>query len=272
MTRIEQILTRARTVLADKLAERWTDDDLLLLLDEGHKDLCQQAKILKARANVPLVFGSPYFSLPEDCWQLTRVTYDNTVIPFVTHTELDNAHGTNSRASRHTFNSSLAYDWQTDTGEPEAVIYDRRNMTEGKVYPIPKLQPIATLFGVAAAVEDGSVIPVFGVTTETSAGDINPFGVLTDYAIAPVLDCYYLQIPATLTEVTDDLVTPAMFDTALKYYVIGNAFLMDIAEEYQAKGLQQLGFYTRDLDLATKSSAGDHQQAAASRTTYRTGF
>lgn len=277
MTRIERILKNARLVLADKNADRWSDDDLLSILDEGHKDLCQHSKILKARAEVTLVFGSPYFDLPEDCWQLTRATYDNSFLPFVTYAQLDQAYVNNDSSWRTQQPiSGPTLDWQTDTGKPEAIVYDRRNMTEGRIYPIPDENDtdqatFSSPYGVTTSVEDGTVVPVFGFADD-APGASQVFGTLTDYIDAPEIICYYLQIPADLELVTDSLVTPIMFDTALKYYVIGNAFLIDIAEEYQAKGLQQLGFYNRELELANKTSAMDHQRAAASRTTYRTGF
>jgi len=264
-------------VLADKNADRWTDEDLLSILDEGHKDLCQHSEILKARVEVPLVFDTSFFPLPDDCWQLTRVTHDNSFMPFVTYTQLDQAYVNNDSSWRTQQPiSGPTIDWQTDTGQPEAIIYDRRNMTEGKVYPIPALADTAAAtfsspYGVTTGVVGGTVTPIFGLADD-NLNISSPFGLLTDYAIEPSLTCYYLQIPGELTAVTDDLATPIMFDTALKYYVIGNAFLIDLAEEYQAKGLQQLGFYNRELELADKTSSRDHQRAAATRTTYRTGF
>lgn len=273
MTRIERIIKNARMVLADKNADRWTDDDLLSILDEGHKDLCQQSKILTARAEVTLTVDSPFFTLPDDCWQLTRATFDNQVLPFVTYNQLDELSSIAPHCnSIRDYNSA---DWQTDVGLPEAIVYDRRNMSEGRVYPTPDANALeqatfSSPFGVSTESEDGTVLPVFGFSD--SAPGTDPFGLLTAYSDTPELACYYLQIPADLEELTDDLATPRMFDTALKYYVIGNAFLTDLAEEYQAKGVQQLGFYSRELELAMKTSARDHQRAGASHTTYRTGF
>lgn len=263
MTRIEKILKNARMVLADKDSERWTDEDLLSILDEGHKDLCQHSQILKGRVVLPLSPGNPYFVLPENCWMLTRVTYDNEVLPFVTHTQMDGRKHPSFSGSRPTIDSVI--DWETETGEPEAIIYDRRNMNEARVYPIPEAdettEAFSSVFGVVTAIDDPA----------TSAPN-QPMGVAVEEDGTPSLKCYYLQKPEDIIDITDELATPMMFDTALKYYVIGNAFLMDIAEEYQAKGLQQLGFYNRELELANKTTKVDHVQGAAGRTMYRTGF
>ena len=44
-TRIEKILKSARVTLADKNGERWTDADLISILDEGHKIRNPDARI-----------------------------------------------------------------------------------------------------------------------------------------------------------------------------------------------------------------------------------
>ena len=111
-------------------------------------------------------------------------------------------------------------------------------------------------------------MPAFGFA-DNLVGEASPFGLLTDLAIAPSIVCQYIKIPDDIESVTDELALPRMYDTALKYYVTAQAFLTDLNEEYQAKGAQQLSFYTRELELAMKSAQRDNQRAASSRTTYR---
>lgn len=269
-TRIEQILTHARLVLADKESQRWTNEDLLLLLDEGHKDICRHSEILTGVQEVSLTPGSAYFTLPVDCWMLTRIAYLDYVLPFITHEQLDSRYPISNYVAASS--SHLSVDWQQDEGTPEALIFDRTNVGEGKLYPIPDntIRADTTFssdFGLVASSSDAFLSNPFGVITAAVTQD---FGVVVD-ELSPIL-CYYVKNPAAIDSIYDNLATPAMFDTALKYYVIGNAFMMDLDQEYQAKGVQQLGYYNRELELAQRSASRDNARAAANTTSYRRGF
>jgi len=178
--------------------------------------------------------------------------------------------------------------WEEDTGYPLAILYDRRNVNEFKVYPVPDESILGieyqfinnNLFGVITSLQEFSVVPSFGVTVSTE-GDANIkvyevepiFGVTTDIDdFKGRFKCYYLRIPPDLTSVTDTLLTPPMLDTALKYYVIGHAFLNDLNETYQSKGAQQLQFYQRELAKAVETSSIDSTRAAQSDVAYMTPF
>ena len=135
MTRIERILKGCRVTLADRNGETWTDDDLLTILNEGHKDLCRHSQILKGRFDLALELGKVYYTLPDDVWMLQRVTYDNEPLPLVSHSYLDASQVVNRARD---FGLDLCRsDWESDEGEPEAILYDKRNVNEIKVYPIP---------------------------------------------------------------------------------------------------------------------------------------
>lgn len=288
-TRIERILELARVSLADKQKQRWSDSDLLLILDEGHKDFCRQTQLLHGRTEVLLEVGNPYITLPEDCWLLTRVEYAGVSIPFTTTTKLD--HQPVRRGNDFDYYSST--DWESDVGRPEALIYDRRNLGEARLYPIPDetiydvrytfSTPApafvgAELLGEVTGVDDYTLSSDFGVVTGFFEPGVNDyfssdFGVVVEGAATDdQLIVWYIRNPAEVAAVSDDLDTPAMFDTALKYYVVGQAYLNDINEEYQAKGAQQLAFYQRELDIANKTQQRDGTRAAVHETSYRRGI
>jgi len=343
-TRIERILSNARLTLADPNKERWDDPTLIAILNEAQIDFCQQTQMLHDRINVPIVLGNPYFALPDDCWKLTRVLYKNSFIPLVTHQELDNLSMVHTNGiSAITAGSN----WEVATGSPIAVIYDRRNMLEGKIYPIPDkplnetayqfislpsetfsdtdYYGVTSLFvdgellnnyGVTSAIaditQDSTVEPVYGVASAlTIAFQVDApedgFGVVIDvedYEVIPIfgsmvgiedieikdtfedaygfvdtiieassfLKCYYLQNPADIIDVTSNISIPSMYDTALKFYVCGQAFMNDIDTGYQQKGAAQMRIYERHVTTAKKDSAHDFTRAGQFETTYRSGF
>ena len=268
-TRIEKILSNARLTLADPNKERWDDATLVAILDEAQVDFCQQTQMLHERINVPIFANNPYFELPDNCWQLTRVLYENHPIPLVTHQELD---------------SNNAYDWEILKGKPAAIIYDRANMLEGKVYPIPddrfRAEQDIGYLGITTSAEGATLLNTYGVVTDvvdSNSVDIQYdmlFGVVSNFRLEDIisyLKCYFLNNPADLVDVTSTLSTPSMYDTALKFYVCGQAFMNDIDTGYQQKGGDQMRIYERHITNAKKDSAHDFTRAGQFETMYRSG-
>jgi hypothetical protein len=245
-TRVEKILSNARLTLADPKKERWDDDTLLAILNEAQIDFCQQTQMLHERIDVPIIIGNPYFSLPDDCWQLTRVLYDNSPLPLVTHHELDNT--TMSRRFLDFGLPTAGSRWEVTKGEPQAIIYDRRNMLEGKIYPIPdrpledtaynfvgtpsetffqtELYGVATLFveadlvdtyGVVSSLadltQDTNLTPDYGVVSALTIADQidtpkDGFGIIVD-----ITDYEFEQTFGTVVDITDDAVVDTFEDT-----------------------------------------------------------
>lgn len=293
MNRIERILKQSRITLADKNAERWSDEDLLSILSEGHRDLCLHSSILTGKYDLYLEVGEQQYTLPDDVWELTRVTYGERVLPLVSHSDLDDQ-------TLAKFNIDYGLDvaadnWEASTGSPCAILYDRRNVNELKVFPIPD-ESITDrdyeldltnpeqfygdgAFGVVTSIGDYTFDSPFGCITglydpRVSKEVIDPvFGVVSSIQeTSTILRCYYKKVPDHIEAVTDTLLTPPMFDTALKYYVIGHAFMNDLNQEYQAKGAQQLGFYDRELQMIKNTAKRSATQASQFTTPYRGAF
>lgn len=391
-TRVEKILTNARRMLADPTAQRWDDDTLIAILNEAQIDFVQQTQMLNERVTVPIFLDTPFFPLPDDCLQLTRVLYRDVSLPLVTHNELDSTYNNKF--------ASAATNWELSTGEPKAVIYDRRNSTEGKLYPIPNTPLLKELYtydsegmiitrdvpiyshetyninnyGVVALFEGVTLMQangvvagptnptyaythlgvttgatttndsLFGCTTSISGADsidrfgvlcdllddtqdteiIGYYGILTEFIETTEVDseddnlgviiaaedyevvgdfgvistiedeftplehvfgvvseveessssviCYYLSQPKDLVDISSELTIPQQYDTALKFYVCGQAFMLDNDAGFQQKGAAQLQVYERHLKNAKKDSLRDFSRAAQFETLYRRGF
>lgn len=181
-TRVEKILANARITLADPKQERWDDPTLIAILNEAQIDFSQQTQMLHARIDVPIVIDNPYFTLPEDCWLLTRALYNNAVLPLVTHQELDTTSG--ARWYVDFGLPTAGTDWESTKGEPQAIIYDRANMLEGKIYPIPNkpLKEVAYIFD-SEETETFFEVELFGVTTLVANADLlDDLGVISSLA------------------------------------------------------------------------------------------
>jgi hypothetical protein len=307
-TRIETILLRARDTLADPNGERWSTDRLLRLLDEGQKDVAKHTKLLKGQTTIPLVEGQAIYELPSDVWLITRAAFDDCRISLYTYDQLDELVRTRALDNNYdrynergnSYNSSEpgfgGYCWETDTGaEVQALVYDRRNLNEIRVYPIPN-EDISTnsytfetddpefegaeLLGVTADITDYSFDTVFGVVTELYDPQVEIenfqeiYGVLTGINESEgVINIWYIKMPTEITTVDDTLETPAMFDTALKHYLVANAFDDDYDTRFAEKSAKALVYYERELGIAQDTQANDGVRDSQVNTTdYRGAF
>ena len=207
-TRVERLLTTARITLADPHKQRWDDATLIAILDEAQRDFCQQTHVLTDVQDVPILIGNPYFDLPDNCWLITRVLYDNKPLPLVTHQELDVGTSVSRQSSVDWIFSSSS--WEVDTGTPQAIIYDRRNLERGKIYPIPdRAQNEMNYQNVGTVSETFFETTDYGVTT-TTPDDVellSDYGVMASLASleegTELVEIYGVTTAITIADATD---------------------------------------------------------------------
>lgn len=260
--RITNILNKARITLGDKKKERYTDLDLLLILDEGQKDFAKQTNILKSVIELQPTQGQVFATIPDDCYRITRATKDGTKFPMLTYDDVDHIICNVSFMDDY-FNISSG--WESEYGEVQALIYDKSNIDKIRLYPIPEItdNDLSSDFGVLTSVDqlvnDGSVSSQYGVVSNFSEA-------------SGIIRLYCCNLPSEVTQVTDVLDIPPMFDEALKYYVIAHSFLNDLDSGWQEKGLQQLRFYEREVEKAQANTSNNHVNLGDSTTNYRSPF
>lgn len=372
MSRIANILERARDSLADHDKQRWSDARLLRLVDEAQKDLARHSKLLKGTTEVPLFTGQAEYKLPEDLELITRATFDNAEIGFYSFDQMDEQVRKSVLSNTNEYDSynsdfSIATDWQTDEGSGTlALIYDNRDMQSIRVYPIPIAKDSTYSFhnagyfedvlyitdspyGVLATVEEtDTLVDVLGVAVSADSiiyvvtpdcdgvvsteevdfdspygllaeiedhvqsisfhddgvlgvstsideySEDSPFGVIAALYDPSVgvetldgpmgvasgvsetdvgLKVWYIRTPATVVGVNDSLELPSLFDTAIRHYVVGNAFLDDNDAAYRQKGQDAIALYDRELNLASDiEKKSGIRKATALTTSYRGPF
>ena len=279
-TRVADIITRARDTLADPKKERWSDDRLLRLLDEAQKDFARQTSLLKGYANIPLFPFTATYSLPEDCWRITRAHYAERHLRLVSHEVMD----------------EFDLGWYTRQGSTiEALVFDQRNDSVIRCYPIPDTSAIrysytfeqsatpkyagAGRFGVVTKFGDYTLDSVFGITTGLFDQEIttesfdSPYGVVTDVSeSAGNIATFYIRDPVRIKYITDELETSSRWDIALKHYVVGHAFLDDLDTAYQQRGSTSLALYDRELNLAQRTARSDSTAMQQYETSYNGGL
>jgi hypothetical protein len=268
-TRIEEILTNARDLLADELpSARWDDAKLIRFLNEGYKEAVITNRLLKDRMDFFIEDDVKYISLPDDILFPTRVEYNGQKISFLTHQDLD----------RQFEESNPPNWWQCDCGpEPLAVVFDLQNRRIGTIYPVLKdicketyvFSPDA--FGVLLTISAVDAATPFGVIVahedETICdGDgfvVPPYGVAVEADDRGVLRVFYDKKPGKLDSIDSVIETDSCFDIALKYYVVHMALAADMDTMDNKMSEKYLAMYAAKIEEARKDASmgytiGDH--------------
>lgn len=301
MSRIANILTRARDTLADPTGQRWSDERLLRLVSEAQQDIAKQTQMFKAQLDLPMVVGQRTYELPDNLWLITRASLNGRALELCTHEQLDFLE--RKQATRSVkqdlscdFDDDFYLDvsWETDTGSTiEALIYDKRNLSEISVYPIPNesiadyIYPMSMeegadyvggeSYGVITEMEDYTSTSDYGIVTELyepgilDSGDF--YGVTTQVSESDlVIHVWYVYIPYAVSSKTNDLELPLMWDTAIKHYVVGHAFDDDYDTRFAEKSQKALALYDRELTVSKEFERKNNVRAGHRATQYRGAF
>lgn len=261
MSRISEIILRARDTLADPDGARWSEARLLRLIDECQKDICLRAKVLRDKADVNVFAQTGEYTLPDEVMLLDRVLYGGVNLPYISHSELD-----------RTLIGEGRYDWEKTTGIPKYLVFDKMNRRQVKLYPIPSDyiltsdQPsefILEPYGITTGTDDVTPLNTYGVVSqvlddENDVSFLSPYGMYFGQQESSVqMTVYYVKKPDDITSVDDELVVDSMFDKCIKFYVVGMALIDDMDTQNRTVGQEQLAYYDRDLTELTKQSVRD---------------
>lgn len=290
MSRIDNILLRARDTLSDPAGKRWDDDRLLRLIDEGQKEIVRSGKLLRAKIDIPISKDVAVYALPSDCYKAIRILYEGTVIPLTSHEELDTIEELRS----------FGAGWESATSDTvQKIVFDKLNTKQFKAYPIPS-EDTSAIFtnaeqtppvdkepahGIVVNISDYTMSSVYGVVVELSTEKLNLFtaeettessadGVLTYFNDQKKhFTVYYLKEPTGITATTDELEIDGEWDVALKYFVTGMALRDDKDTQSRQQGAEELQFFANNVKTALVDASNDFMAVRTQYTTpYITGF
>ncbi|AFV51091.1 structural protein [Vibrio phage VPMS1] len=301
MTRIAEILTRVRDSLADPNKERWTDARLVRLIDEAQKVISRRFELFRGETLVGLTVDDPTYKLPSDVWRITRASFDQRLVPMMTYDEMDKRDSawmtrTGAKLEAIIFNNrsmneirvyplpdedflSVEYEFETDFGS-----VDKPELSEGEEFGVvsdidsdfeANFFNFYKIFGVTDQFE-GKTGRLFGLISDITdypgreVTFTSPFGVLGDAYYFRELRLQYVRDPKTVVTDQDELELSTTFDTVIKHYVIGMAFLDDLDSQNQERGQRALALYERDVELlGNKTGPTNATRAPNVRSTYR---
>ena len=259
MARVDDIITRARETLADPTGKRWSDARLLNLVKEAQEDICIQAELLRGSVTILSYINKQLYTLPDEVLLLDRVLYNGEPLTLTTHEKLDQADP----------------DWEEAIGDIEAVVYDKLNRREIKVYPVPNTVTatddyiFSSDYGIMTSLTDHTAVADYGIVTDLPSGVDSDYGVVVSgqVSVAGEMKLYYIKKP-TAPVLGGDLHIDDMFDKAIKFYVTGMAFMDNKDTQSLTASEKELGFYDRDLNKLIDNRTTNNTRNSNRRSTY----
>ena len=235
MTRIESILLQVRDVLADHKKQRWSDEVLIRLLNEGLLNFILQARTLKLKTYIELENNTAVYDLSKYAISIDRVQYLEKVLGSKTEEEMD----------------KMDISWQVKEGsEPELIVFDNQKQGAFRIYPIITQNALDnieqnSLYGILIdinVIDDLFKLPSFGNA---------PFGGKKFIIV------YYTGKPRILTidSVDEDIDLDTLYDQAMISYISGQALRFDADTLNRQFGAEQLSIYKSYVEQAKVKEA-----------------
>ncbi len=146
--RASDIMSQARDRLGDIKKQRWSDSRLLNIVSQGQTDICLETGFLRKSTLISLVNDTTIYTLPNDCFTIKRIEYNDELLPLQMRSDKD--------IPRATLSEYTAYKSNLKTKELE-------------IQPAPtEIVPVAIFIEGNRGQDAYQVTPLYGVITEAS--------------------------------------------------------------------------------------------------------
>jgi hypothetical protein len=252
MSRITEILSKTRKILADKDKQRYSDEDLISLLNDALINWGVFTGTLKLRSYIPIEANTALYDMSPYCFNINRIQYGSKVLIAKTEEEMDR----------------INILWQDEVGnEPKYIIFD--NLKQG-------------LFRIYPKVED---VTLNNITQNSLYGGLIDISITDDLLQIPSIDnisftdvkyltIFYVGKPRTVTmsSTDDELDIDMIYDLALVSYISGQALRLDVDSQNRAFGTEQLQSFMGLATEAKKKETLNNNNFIAREVAYRGAF
>jgi hypothetical protein len=251
MSRVTQIITDARSILADASGDRYTDARLLALYNQCLKEIVIESNCLHGKAFIEIESNINTYNMPDEVLQINRVQYLDMLIPVMSHDKMD----------------ELDYLWETRTGE--TVKYVITNLVDaGTLKIFPRITD-TTMDYIDANSDYGIIVDLETFDDIYNLPNISEINDIPKYLVV-----YYAKIPDTIT--IDTLDTAQQFskvwDNAIIHFIAGMALRDDADQQNRAFGAEELQLYAQAVNNIVKREMTNSTANINSTVSYRGAF
>ena len=238
---VKDLLHRARHTLSDLTANRWTDERLLILLNEGLNDIAKNTILFVKTGYISLASQQTEYDLSSFATKILRIEYLDEPLAYFSHSEMDKKDSA----------------WQQREGSYlKAYILDKQKEACIKLYP--KL-----INSNSSVIDFGSS---FGIITGLTYSDLpielsETFGDLGEVDAKDFIKVYYIERPVELTSILDELELSTVIQEAVTHYIAARAFRDNIDAQSRSMGSEELNLYTNQLAAYVLEKAKSFSQS-----------
>lgn len=221
------VIKNARYNLSDTSPQRWTDERLLSILNDGLKDIAKTTILFIDTIFVELVNEQTEYDLSDFAFKILRVEYEDKPLALTSHSELDKKHPL----------------WQQAVG-PKLKAYLIDKQREGCLKVYPKLTE-----GSQSNIDFGSNYGIItGITY--SELELNIEGTLGDLGEVEedgFIKVFYVRKHPVVTDLTDTLYISDVAEEALGHYIAGRALRDNQDTQNRIMGNEEINLYRQQL-------------------------
>lgn len=230
MSRVTSILTKARRILSDRDSTRWSNTDLLDVLNEGLKHFVLHSKTLKRRSYMLIENNIGIYNVSAYASSIDRVQYLSTALEGTLSSAMDRLDPT----------------WEDTVGtEPTKVIFDIYGNSVFRLYP-------KVTAGSANIITQNSFFG--GLIDITVTDDLIDVPSVEDLEqdISKYVLVFYTGIPRDVAIDSLDIVLDIHinYDAALVAYITGQCLMFDQDSSSRELGVSQFKIYESYLSKA----------------------
>lgn len=249
MSRVEDIITGARTILNDSDGQRYSDPILLKYLNDGLMDFVTQTKCLKQRLFVEINNTSAIYDLSPYVLKFLRLQYKTRTLRVKTQEELD----------------AIDPDWQLATGE-EVQYVTFSDMKQGFFRIYPRMETETT-----PSIDQNS--PYGGLVDVTINDDTYQIPSYSDVDsnINHYLIVYAVTKPklVTLTTTDSEWELNDEYDVAFENFITYKALRSDTDSGNRTFGSEQYQLYLNSVSEAMLGEATSNEEVSDRYVSYR---
>lgn len=249
MSRILDIISDIRNDVSDKKKTRWSDEDILLKINQAIIDFVGKTKILKGTALIEIEKNQNFYDISNIALDILKVQYLNKTVSTITEEQL----------------SKLDEFWEDTISDTfTKVIFSDLKKGSFKIYP--KIDNLAlNIFE-----ENQPYGIIIDITT-----DLLTYSLIEDgIGIAKYMTVYYVKRPITIDEDTTDIdmPLPSEYDKAIIFYATGMLLRGDNDAQNRSFSAEQLQLYGNEVLYASKTSSSNNNSVGGRQTSYNGGF
>jgi len=220
----KEVLKNARYTLSDTAKQRWTDERLLAILNDGLLDIAMRTTIFVENVIVVLTNTVVEIDLSEIATKIVRVEYLDEPVPFMSIDEMYAKFGSR---------------WQTEEGDKlKALVYDKQPRGVVRTYPIVKN-------AINNNIEYNSL---FGIVTDISYSDILPqmfdhYGDISGIPQEALAKVYYIRRHYKVADIDDVLEIDDICLSPLQHYVAARALRDNTDTQNRAVAAEEMSMY-----------------------------